>query len=137
MMGGVAARRSNQVLCSLHRRSLVRRDGKAHLLSDEGLTTLARRDRAADGPAHDRWTRQQAEGRIYFGTALRAIASQQKHQAGITEFAAQLSAEVARSPNHELLDLLPTQRSQITYRTGFRHFVLHPDASFQLSFKGD
>jgi hypothetical protein len=44
---------------------------------------------------------------------------------------------VSRSPDHELLDLLPTQRSQISYRTGFRHFVLHPDASFQLSFKGD
>ena len=44
---------------------------------------------------------------------------------------------MARSPDHELLGLLPTQRSQISYRTGFRHFVLHPDASFQLSFKGD
>ena len=137
LMGGVTPRRANQVLRSLLRRSLIRRDAKAHVLTDEGLTYLARRDRAAVGPVLDRWTPLTAGDGIYFGTALRAIASQEKHQAGITDFAAQLSAEVARSPNHELLDLLPTQRSQISYRTGFRHFVLHPDASFQLSFQGD
>ena len=136
-MGGVTTRRANQVLRSLRRRSLIRQDSQAHVLSDEGLTYLARRDRAAVGPVLDRWTPLKAQDGIYFGTALRAIASQQKHQAGITDFAAQLSAEVARSPDHELLDLLPTQRSQISYRTGFRHFALHPDASFQLSFQGD
>ena len=137
LMGGVTPRRANQVLRSLHRRSLVRRDGKAHVLTDEGLTYLARRDRAAVRPTLDRWTPLKAEDGIYFGTALRAIASQQKHQAGITEFVSKLSAEVARSPYHELLDLLPTQRSQISYRTGFPHFVLHPDASFQLGYQGD
>ena len=137
LMGGVTARRANQVLRSLQRRSLVRRDGKAHVLTDDGLTYLARRDRAAVGPTLEHWTPLKAEDGIYFGTALRAIASQQKHQAGITEFAAQLSAEVAHSPDHELLDLLPTQRSQISYRAGFPHFVLHPDASFQLGYRGD
>ena len=137
LMGGVTARRANQVLRSLHRRSLVRRDRKAHVLSDEGLTYLARRDRASVGPTLDRWTPLKAEDGIYFGTALRAIASQQKHQVGIAEFVSKLSAEVARSPCHELLDLLPTQRSQISYRTGFPHFVLHPDASFQLGYQGD
>ena len=136
MMGGVTTGRANQVLRTLHRCSLLRRHGLAHLLSDEGLTYLARRDRAAVGPILDRWTPQQAEDGTYFGTALRAIASQHQHQAGITEFAARLSAEVARSPDHELLDLLPTQRSQISYRSGFRHFVLHPDASFQLGCQG-
>ena len=137
LMGGVTPRRANQVLNQLRRRFLVRRDGKAHVLTDNGLTTLARRDRAAVGPTLDRWTPQQAEDGTYFGTALRAIASQRQHQAGITDFVSKLSAEVARSPDHEVLDLLPTQRSQISYRTGFRHFVLHPDASFQLSYQGD
>ena len=139
LMGGVTPRRANQVLRSLHLRSLIRRDGKAHVLNDEGLTTLARRDRAAVGPTLDRWTPLQAKDGTYIGTALRAIASQGQHQAGITDFAARLSAEVARSPDHdhELLDLLPTHRSQISYRTGFRHFVLHPDASFQLGYQGD
>ena len=136
LMGGVTARRANQVLRTLSRRSLIRRDGKVHVLTDEGLTYIARRDRAAVGPTLDRWTPQQAEGGTYIGNALRAIASQQKHQAGITDFAAQLSAEVTRSPDHdhELLDLLPTQRSQISYRSGFKNFVLHPDASFQLGY---
>ena len=139
LMGGVTPRRANQVLRSLQRRDLVRRDGKAHVLTDDGLTYVARRDRAAVGPTLDRWTPQWAEDGSYIGTALRAIASQQQHQAGITDFAAQLSAEVARSPDHdhELLDLLPTQRSQISYRSGFKNFVLHPDASFQLSDQGD
>ena len=137
LMGGVTPRRANQVLRSLCRHDLVRRDAKAHVLTDEGLTTLARRDRAAVGPTLDRWTPQQAEDGTYLGTALRAIASQHDHQAGITDFAARLSAEVARSPDHELLDLLPTQRSQISYRSGFKNFVLHPDASFQLRYQGD
>ena len=139
LMGGVTPRRANQVLNQLRRRSLVRRDGKAHVLTDDGLTSLARRDRAAVGPTLDRWTPQQAEDGTYIGTALRAIASQRQHQAGITEFAARLSAEVARSPghDHELLDLRPTQRSQISYRSGFKNFVLHPDASFQLGYQGD
>ena len=136
LMGGVTPRRANQVLRSLHRRSLIRRHRKAHVLTDEGLTTLARRDRAAVGPTLDRWTPLNAGDAIYFCTALRAIASQPKHQAGINVFAAQLSAEVARSPDHELLDLLPTQCSEISHRTGFRDFVLHPDASFQLSYRG-
>ena len=96
-----------------------------------------RRDRAAVGPTLDRWTPQQSEG-VYFGTALRALASQLDHQRGITEFAARLSAEVARTPDYELLDLLPTHRSQITYHApNEQHFVLHPDASFQLGYQGD
>ena len=57
LMGGVTARRATQVLRSLRRRSLVRQDGKAHVLTDDGLTTPARRDRAAVGPTLDRWTR--------------------------------------------------------------------------------
>lgn len=139
LMGGVTPRRANQVLRSLQRRDLVRRDGKVHVLTDEGLTYVARRDRAAVGPMLDRWTPQRAEDGTYIGTALRAIASQHQHQAGITDLAARLSAEVARFPDQdrELLDLLPTQRSQISYRSGFKNFVLHPDASFQLSHQGD
>ena len=137
LMGGVTPRRANQVLRSLRSRSLVRRDAKAYVLTDDGLTSLARRDRAAVGSVLDRWTPLQVEDGTYVGTALRAIASQRQHQAGIAEFAALLSAEVARSPDHELLDLLPTQRSQISYRSGFKNFVLHPDASFQLGFQGD
>jgi len=49
----------------------------------------------------------------------------------------QLTAEVARDPDYELLDLLPTHRSQITYSHSGRRYVLHPDASFQLGHQGD
>ena len=40
------------------------------------------------------------------------------------------------TPTYELLDLLPTQRSQITYWHGGDRYVVHPDASFQLSYQG-
>ena len=39
-----------------------------------------------------------------------------RHHTGVTGFAAALSAEVARSPGHDLFDLLPTPRSSIGYR---------------------
>ena len=137
LMGGVTRRRANQVLRTLRRRFLVQAEPDGCVLTDEGLTYLARRDRAAVGPTLDRWTPQQSDDGLYFGSALRAIASQAEHQRGITEFAARLSAEVARDPDYEVLDLLPTHRSQITYwRTG-RRYVLHPDASFQLGHQGD
>ena len=49
LMGGVTLRRVNQVLRSLSQRGLVREDGPLHMLTDEGLTYLARRDRAPWG----------------------------------------------------------------------------------------
>ena len=145
LMGGVTRRRANQVLRSLRIRTLVQQEPEGYVLTDEGLTYLARRDRAAVGPTLDRWTPQQADDGVYFGSALRAIASQSDHQRGITEFAARLSAEVAArlsaevagDPDYELLDLLPTHRSQITYWHSGNRYVLHPDASFQFGHQGD
>ena len=137
LMGGVTRRRANQVLRSLRIRSLVQQEPEGYVLTDEGLTYLARRDRSAVGPTLDRWTPQQADDGAYFGSALRAIVSQTEHQRGITEFAARLSAEVARDPDYELLDLLPTHRSQITYWHSGTRYVLHPDASFQFGHQGD
>ncbi len=137
LMGCVTRRRANQVLSSLRRSSLVQQEPQGYVLTDDGLTYLARRDRSAVGPALDRWTPQQSDDGVYFGSALRAIASQSEHQRGITEFAARLSAEVAKDPDYELLDLLPTHRSQITYWQNGARYVLHPDASFQLGHQGD
>ena len=72
----------------------------------------------------------------YAGTALRALATQPAHQAGLTDFAAALTAAVSRSPDYELFDLLPTARSA----TGYWHlgtpYVVHPDASFMLAHQG-
>ena len=85
-MGGVSARRANQVLRPLRRRGLARRDGNALVLTDEGLTSLARRDRAAVGTTLGRWSAERDAAGVYAGSALRAIASQREHQRGILEF---------------------------------------------------
>ena len=138
LMGGVTLRRANQVLRSLSQRGLVRADGPLHVLTDEGLTYLARRDRAAVGLTLDRWSAEPLylNSGVYAGTALRALASQLRHHAGVTGFAAALSAEAARSPDHDLFDLLPTSRSSIGYRYDWTTYVIHPDASFTLEYKG-
>ena len=100
LMGGVTLRRVNQVLRSLSQHGLVRSDEPLHMLTDEGLTYLARRDRAAVGLTLDRWSTEPLylKADVYAGTAVRALASQLRHHAGVIDFAAALSAEVARSP---------------------------------------
>ena len=143
LMGGVTRRRVNQVLNSLAGHSLVRAEGQRHVLTDEGLRCLARRDRAAIGPLVGRWSAKKRRRRntraiVYTGTALRAIASQMEHHDAITGFAAMLSAEAARSSNHdyEVFDLMPTSRSSVGYRWDWTNYVVHPDASFQLAYRG-
>ena len=138
LMGGVTLRRVNQVLRSLTQRGLVRTEEPLHMLTDEGLTYLARRDRAAVGLTLGRWSAEPLylNADIYAGTAVRALASQLRHHAGVVDFAAALSAEVARSPDHDLFDLLPTSRSSISYRYDWTTYVIHPDASFTLEYKG-
>ena len=125
LMGGVTLRRVNQVLRSLSQHGLVRTDEPLHMLTDEGLTL-------------DRWSAEPLylNADIYAGTAVRALASQMRHHAGVVDFAAALSAEVARSPDHDLFDLLPTSRSSIGYRYDWTTYVIHPDASFTLEYKG-
>ena len=138
LMGGATLRRVNQVLSSLSQRSLVRADGPLHMLTDEGLTLLARRDRVAVGLTLDRWSAEPAYSNpsVYAGTALRALASQLRHNEGVTGFAAALTTEVAHSPNHGLFDLLPTSRSSIGYRYDWITYVILPDASFTLEYRG-
>ena len=138
LMGGVTLRRVNQVLSSLSQRSLVRADGPLHMLTDEGLTLLARRDRVAVGLTLDRWSAEPAYSNpgVYAGTALRSLASQLRHNEGVTGFAAALTTEVAHSPNHGLFDLLPTSRSSIGYRYDWITYVILPDASFTLEYRG-
>ena len=59
-----------------------------------------------------------------------------QHHNGITDFATALMAEAAHSPDYEVLDLLPTSRSTIGYWHSWTNYVLHPDASFTLDYKG-
>ena len=138
LTGGVTLRRVNQVLHSLTQHGLVRSDEPLHMLTEEGLTYLARRDRAAVGLTLDRWSAEPLylNSDIYAGTAVRALASQFRHHAGVTDFVSALSGKVARSPDHDLWDLLPTSRSSIGYRYDWTTYVIHPDASFTLEYEG-
>ena len=131
LMEGVSQRHANQVLSSLREQGLVQVEELGYVLSDQGLTYLARRDRAAVGPTLDRWTPLRDE-QGYIGSALQTMANQHRHQAGITEFCAMLSAETGQSPDSEILDLLPTHRSQISYEHRGARYLIYPDASFQL-----
>ena len=139
LMGGVTLRRVNQALRPLREHQLVREADSRLTLTDRGLTCLARRDRAAVGLTLDHWTAQPAVSNpsVYAGTALRALASQPRHHCGVINFTASLAAEVARSPDHDLFDLLPTHRSSIGYRRGRTNYMIHPDASFTLEYKGE
>ena len=131
LIDGVSKRHANQLLRSLRAQGLIQREELGFVLSDQSLATLARRDRAAVGPTLDRWTPLRDEVG-YIGSALQTMANQHRHQAGITEFCAMLSAEAAHSRDHEILDLLPAHRSQISYEHRGTRYMLYPDASFQL-----
>ena len=134
LMGGVTRRRANQVLRALTDLALIRADGPLHMLNDEGLTYLARRDRASVGPVLDRWTAEPSlnNPQVYAGTALRSAASQPEHHAALTTLAANLAAECARSQEYGVLDLLPTPRSAVGYWHDDTSYVVHPDISFTL-----
>ena len=134
LMGGVTRRRANQVLRSLALHGLIRAEGDLHPLTDEGLTYLARRDRAAVGQILDRWTAEPSlnNPHVYAGTALRAMASQPEHHAALVTLAATLTAECARSRDYGVLDLLPTSRSAVGYWHDDTNYVVHPDISFTL-----
>ncbi|MCY4365242.1 MAG: replication-relaxation family protein [Chloroflexi bacterium] len=142
LMGGVTRRRANQVLRSLTQLSLVHSESQRHVLADEGLRYLARRDRAAVRIALGRWSarkrrRSRDSAPVIAGTSLRSLDSQLDHQDAINTVVAALSAEAARSKDHHLLELLPTSRSSIGYRYQGQDYVIHPDAAFWLSYQGD
>ena len=142
LMGGVTRRRANQVLRSLGTRCLVHSENQRHVLRDEGLRYLARRDRSAVRIALGRWSarwrrRRRGKAPVYVGTSLRSLDSQLHHQDAINTVAAALSAEAARSDDHHLLELLPTSRSSIGYRYQGDDYVIHPDATFWMSYRGD
>ena len=134
LMGGVTRRRANQVLRSLAEHGLVRADGPLHVLTDEGLTYLARRDRASVGQVLDRWTAEPSlnNPHVYAGTALRSAASQPGHHAALITLAAALTAECARSRTLRRPGLLPTSRSAVGYWHDDTSYVVHPDISFTL-----
>ena len=102
---------------------------------------LARRDRASVGMILGRWSarrckRAEGDTSAYRGSSLRTMASQMDHHDSLTQFAAALSAETARSQGFEVLDLQPTSRSPIGYNYFGTNYVVHPDAAFLLGYWG-
>ena len=138
LMGGVTRRRANQVIRSLADYGLIRTDGKSLVMTDEGLTYLARRDRASVGQILDRWTAGPSlnNPHVYTGTALRTMASQPDHHAALNTLAATLTTECTKSREYGLLDLLPTSRSAVGYWHNDTSYVVHPDISFILDLPG-
>ena len=136
LMGGVTRRRVNQVLGSLTKRSLAEAEGKRHVLTDDGLRFLARRDRASVNMVLGRWSAsRESNGRnatTYHGSSLRTITSQLDHHDAVTSFSATITAESSRSESYEVFDLQPTSRSTIGYKYNDINYVLHPDAAFIL-----
>ncbi len=137
LMGGVTHRRVNQVLRSLTKWSLVTAAGKRHVLTNEGLRYLARRDRASVTMILKRWSAQlhntdHSNAAVYRGSSLRTIASQMDHHDAVTGFAAAITAEAARSEAYKIFDLQPTSRSTIGYKYNETNYVVHPDAAFIL-----
>ena len=113
---------------------LVRPDRQRHVLTDDGLKYLSRRDRAAVGPVLARWSARPRSRRrhAYAGTPLRAMASQPHHHNAVTSLASALAREGARSKACGVLDLLPTSRSAVGYWYYGTNYVIHPDVSFTL-----
>ena len=139
LMGGVTRRWVKQVVQSLTDLSLVREERGRHVLTDDGLRYLARRDRLAVRMALGRWSarkRRRSRGgpHVYSGTALRSLASQQDHQDAIATTAARFTAEAAKSRDYQLLEMLPTHRSSIGYYFQGQYYVVHPDATFWLAY---
>ncbi len=142
LMGGVTRRWARQVLQSLTNLSLVQEQRGRHVLTDDGLRCLARRDRLAVRMALGRWSarrRRRSRGGplVYAGTSLRSLASQEDHQDAIATCAAMFTAEAARSRDYQLLEMLPTSRSSIGYYFQGQYYVVHPDATFWLAYQGD
>ena len=81
--------------------------------------------------------RSENQRHVLADDGLRSLDSQLDHQDAITGIAAALSAEVARSDDHHLLELLPTFRSSIGYRYQGADYVIHPDATFWMAYRGD
>ena len=141
-MGGVTRRWAKQVIQSLTDLSLAREEQGRHVLTDDGLRFLARRDRLAVGMALGRWSaRRRRRNRggppVYIGTSLRSLVSQQDHQDAIATCAARFTAEAAKSRDYQLLEMLPTSRSSIGCYFQGQYYVVHPDATFWLAHRGE
>lgn len=134
---GVERRRVSQLTAALEWHDLAtapRIDGHRRLvLSDRGLTLLARRDRASVGAARKRWSASLVDPDAPFGWRnLRGRRSRQllrhlTHTEAVHGFLAALAAQ-ARSNGRELTQIDPPHRASRYFRFEDRLHSVQPDA---------
>ena len=110
----------------------VRDVGPRMCLSDAGLRLLCWRDRTKLHAMRARWgVSPQDEGRPEFvvGGRLRQLAGQLRHTDGVHRFVSLLAEACRSSEDAQLLEALPSHRSERWFVVGGRYYGVRPDAS--------
>ena len=130
---GVSARRVAQLLQPLREASLIERASGRLVLSDRGLTLLARRDRSAANLARRRWSARPLDPhapptwRNVAGRRSRQLLRTIDHTAAVHGFVAALAGQ-ARNERWEIAQLDPPHRASRYFRHHDRLHSVHPDA---------
>ena len=134
---GVTNQRASQLTTALEGFGLAARVPAAErrlVLTDAGLTLLARRDRAAVGGAKKRWSaappdsgEQAADWRSVSGRRSRQLLRDMEHTAAVHGFVAALARQ-ARDLGWETGQLDPPMRASRYFRHFGRMRSIHPDA---------
>ncbi|MDE2842716.1 MAG: MarR family transcriptional regulator [Chloroflexota bacterium] len=142
-MLGVTAQRASQLVTALEDHGLarvVRQDRRRLVLTDAGLTLLARRDRAAVGLARRRWSTAPAgdgsdggndDWRGVSGRRSRQLLRDLEHTAAVHGFMAALARQ-ARQTGWRVEQLDPPHRASRYFRHYGRLRSLQPDAFLML-----
>ena len=136
MLMGISQGRLSQVLLPLVDAGLIERvscKGQRLVLTDRGLSVLARRDRASVGVARKRWSAARIDPckpldwRNVSGRRSRQLLRNIEHTAAVHGFMASL-AEQARTLCWDIVQLDPPHRASRHFRYGDRLRSIHPDA---------
>ena len=138
----VSARRVAQLLQPLREASLVTLVAGRLVLSDRGLTLLARRDRSAANLARRRWSARPLDPnaplawRNVTGRRSRQLLRTIEHTAAVHGFAGALAGQ-ARDAGWEVDQLDPPHRASRYFRHRDRLHSVHPDAFGLLRREGE
>ena len=142
---GVKRSRLSQLLGRLHDLGLATDDavgGRRLVLTDRGLSLLARRDRTAVGAMRQRWsvTLQDPEAPLTWrnvtGARSRQLLRNVDHSDAVHWFTAVLARQ-ARALRWELVQIDPPRRASRYFRHGDRLRSVHPDAFGVLGREGE
>ncbi len=139
---GVSSRRVLQLLQPLREASLIASVGSRLALSDRGLASLARRDRAAVHLALKRWSAEPLDPdapltwRNVAGRRSRQLLRTIEHTDAVHGFLAAL-AEQARGRDCEIVQLDPPHRASRYFRNRGAVHSVHPDAFGVLRLDGE